>query len=197
MGLPMKWQMSQDSLFAILLRSPWWVSGAIALALGFTAYSLLPAEYKLVGSFSAAPFVVIACIAGWRTLRAPGAKRIGRTLDAVRAMSWTDFTRAMDEGFRRDGYEVTQLDGRGADFKLSKAFRVTLVNAKRWKVARTGIEPLRDLYAARELHSAHDCIYVTIGDVSDNARKFALDKNIRLFQGADIVRLLPTAGRGR
>ena len=28
----MKWEMNEKSLFAVLLRSPWWVSGAIAVA---------------------------------------------------------------------------------------------------------------------------------------------------------------------
>ena len=29
----MKWQMNENSLFAVLLRSPWWISFAIAGAL--------------------------------------------------------------------------------------------------------------------------------------------------------------------
>jgi restriction system protein len=38
----MKLKMNQNSLFAILLRSPWWVSGGIAAALFTAARIVLP-----------------------------------------------------------------------------------------------------------------------------------------------------------
>ncbi|MEN9329226.1 MAG: hypothetical protein RLZZ484_414, partial [Pseudomonadota bacterium] len=38
----MKWKMSDRSLFAVLLRSPWWVSFVLAAALALAASALLP-----------------------------------------------------------------------------------------------------------------------------------------------------------
>ncbi|MBN8509743.1 MAG: restriction endonuclease, partial [Burkholderiales bacterium] len=68
----MKLRMAENSLFAILLRSPWWVSLAIAAALALLARLLLPERFVAVGAFGAGfPFVVIAAIAAWRRLRAP------------------------------------------------------------------------------------------------------------------------------
>ena len=40
----MKFRMAPNSVFAVLLRSPWWVSLAIAAALALAAAALLPAD---------------------------------------------------------------------------------------------------------------------------------------------------------
>jgi restriction system protein len=105
-------------------------------------------------------------------------------------MQWGDFSAAIEDAFRRDGYAVSRLNGAAADFEMTKAGRVSLVSCKRWKVARTGIEPLRELDAARRAREAHECVYVAAGEVTDNARAFAAQKNIRLAQGAELARLL-------
>jgi len=192
----MKWEMNENSLFAILLRSPWWVSTAIGLTLGAIAYAALPAAYKTVGALAGLPFLGIGVMAGWQQFQAPSAKRIERTVTAVRALAWTEFAPAVEAGYRRDGYEVERLDLPGADFAIRKEWRTTLVSGKRWKVARTGIEPLRDLHSAKEARAAHDCVYFAIGDVTENARKFAADHRITLAGGAELARLLPGIGRG-
>ncbi|MCL4798517.1 MAG: restriction endonuclease [Burkholderiales bacterium] len=188
----MKLRMHENSLFAILLRSQWWISVAIALGVTIVASLFLPMEYA---AFAGVPFLVIGAVAGWRQLRAPSARRIERTVEAVRAMSWGDFSRVLEEAFQRDGYRVTRLEGAAADFELFKAGRRSIVGCKRWKVARLGVEPLRELYAARRAHDAHECIYVAVGEISDPARAFATEKNIRVMHGADLARLLPRIGR--
>ena len=158
---------------------------------------LLPEAYALYAIFVALPFLVIGCYAGWQQLRAPSAERIAATLESLRALSWDEFSAALEDAYRRDGYGVTRLNVAGADLELTKSARVTLVCGKRWKVARAGIEPLRDLDAARQAREAHECIYVAAGDITDNARAFAAEKNIRLLQGAELVKLLPGTKRPR
>jgi len=86
---------------------------------------------------------------------------------------------------------VGRLNVAGADLELTKAARVSLVGGKRWKVARAGIEPLKELDAARQSREAHECIYVTAGEITDNASAFAAGKNIRLMQGAELAKFLP------
>jgi restriction system protein len=183
----MKFQMHEKSLFAVLLRSPWWISIAIAAGLFVAARLVLPGDYAF---FVALPFLVIGAVAGWKQLRAPSAKRVAATLEAVRAMTWSDFSRALEDAFRRDGYTVSRMNGADADFEVTKAGRVALVSCKRWKVARTGIEPLRELYAAKRAREASECIYVAAGEITDNARRFATENNIRLAQGAELARLM-------
>ena len=191
----MKLRMSENSLFAVLLRSPWWISFAVAAGIAALAKAILPAIPIAYAVFAALPFLVIGAMAGWRQLRAPSAKRVANTLETVRAMSWSDFSVAMEDAFRRDGYSVTRLDAAAADFEMTKAGRKSLLACKRWKVARTGVDPLRDLHAAKDAREAQECIYVAVGEITDGARKFALEKKIRLVHGAELAKLLPRAGR--
>ncbi len=188
----MKLQMSRDSLFAFLLRSPWWVSGGIAAGLYAVAALWLPiSQSGFYAIFVALPFIVIGIYTAWQQLRAPGAARVAGTLEALRAMSWDEFSGAIEDVFRRDGYSVSRSGGAQADFELNKAGRVSLVGCKRWKAARTGIEPLRELDAAKRARDAHECIYIAAGEVTDNALAYAAEMKIRLLHGADLVKLLP------
>jgi restriction system protein len=185
--------MHKNSLFAVLLRSPWWISIAVAVGIGVLGRFALE-KFSLPGIYAVffgLPFFVIGCYAGWQQLRAPSAERIAATLESLRAMSWDEFSAALEGAFRRDGCIVTRPDAAGADLELVKSGRVTLVACKRWKVARTGIETLKELDAAREARAAHECILVAAGDITDNARAFAAEKNIQLLHGAGLVRLLP------
>jgi restriction system protein len=151
---------------------------------------LLPEAYALYGIFASLPFLVIGCYAGWQQLRAPSAARIAAALESMRALSWDAFSAALEDAYRRDGYSVTRLNISGADLELTKSGRVSLVGCKRWKVARTGIEPLRDLEAARQAREAQECIYVAAGEITDNARAYAADKKLRLLDGTELATLL-------
>ena len=181
----MKWKMAENSLFAILLRAQWWVSVLVAVGSFGALRLLLPDLYAAFGSL---PFAVIAVVAVWKQLRAPSSKRIAAGLEALRGKTWEEFARALEEGFRREGYSVKRAQG-AADFELEKAGRVSLVCARRWKASVTGVEPLRELAAAGEKRGAGECVYVCAGELSDNAKAFALEKRIRRVERAELVML--------
>jgi len=101
-----KFKMAENSLFAVLLRSPWWVSVAIAAGLALLAVALLPAEYRVVGAVSALPFVVIGAMAARRQWRLPSTAQVSHTLQAVGRMAWPEFARQLEEAFQRQGYTV-------------------------------------------------------------------------------------------
>jgi restriction system protein len=182
--------MAENSLFAILLRSAWWISVLVAAGIVLVSRIALPDKYFVFGAVAAVPFVVIACIALWRQLQKPSAARVATTLESVVAMNWKDFSAAMESAFRRDGYEVSRIDAAGADFEMRKEGRKTLVNCKRWKVGRTGVEPLRDLLIARDRREADEVVYVATGQVTEQAVRYAAEKRIRLMQGEDLALLL-------
>jgi restriction system protein len=192
----MKLKMAQNSLFAILLRSRWWVSFLAGAAMALVARIVAPAGYEGLAVFAAFPFVVIGCMAAWKQLRAPSPARVAQTLEAVRAMPWGEFSSALEEGFRRGGHEVTRLADAAADFELVKAGRTTLVSAKRWKAARLGIEPLRDLQAAVEKREAQGGLIVVLGDISDNALEFAKAQRIQLMQGSELAAIVALKRKG-
>ncbi|MGD9944970.1 MAG: restriction endonuclease [Burkholderiaceae bacterium] len=183
--------MAPNSLFAILLRSQWWISIAIAAVIAVLSQLLLPTGYVIVGAVAALPFLGIGLVRAWRQAQQPSAARISGTVAALGALGWSEFADLLEQGLRRDGYSVERLDGRSAaDFRLIKAGRISLMSGKRWKAARTGIEPLRELQAMADTGDAHDCIYVATGQITDQARRFAGKHRIRIFEGPQLAPLL-------
>jgi restriction system protein len=185
--------LNKNSLFAVLLRSPWWVSFAVAgVAIALSRLVVVKFDFhEFYSVFIGLPFLVIGVVAAWRQLRAPSAARTAETLEWLRSLGWDEFSAALEGAFRRDGYEVVRLNLSGADLELTKAGRVCLVGGKRWKVTRAGVEPLRALDAARQAREAHECIYVAAGNITDNARAFAAEKGIRLLHDAELASMLP------
>jgi restriction system protein len=184
--------MSKDSLFSILTRAPWWMSVAIAAASYAAVQLFLP---EIAAFFAALPFLVIAGYTGWRQFRAPSATSVDDILDKLRAMSWENFSAVINEAFRRDGYGVSEITDSTADLELRKSGRIVVVSCKRWKVAHTGIGPLRELYAAKRAHDAHECIYVAAGDFTANARAYATEKAIRLLNDTALGELVARVER--
>lgn len=182
----MKLKMHDNSLFAVLLRSPWWVSLLAALAVFGVVRLVLEAMYA---AFATLPLLVVSAVAAWRQLRAPSAEKVAAAMELLRSMNWDEFSVLLEEAFRREGYAVERLGGAQADFELLKDGRGSLVACKRWKAARTGVEPLRELQAAGEAREAGECLYVLAGDLSEQARRFALQNRIRLVEGAELARL--------
>jgi restriction system protein len=180
----MKLTLHPNSLFAILLRSRWWVS--ILLALG--VFGALRIFFEPgIAVFAALPFAAIGTYAAWQQLKRPGAKRVAATLERARALPWDGFCAALEAGFRREGYGVSR---NGDELELTRAGRVTLVACKRWKAVRTGVEPLREFDAATRERGAQERVYVAAGEVTDTARAFAAQKQIRLLQEEELAKLL-------
>jgi len=183
----MKFRMHENSLFAILLRSRWWISFALAVGLFLVVRLFIPETYAIVVPV---PFLVIGCIAAWRQLRVPGAGRIAERMEALRAMSWRDFSDALEGAYRREGYVVRRLGRGAADLELTRDGQRTLVSAKRWKVARAGVEPLRELAAADAGGEVAARVFVAASEVTEQARAFAAGHGIRILEGAELAALL-------
>ena len=185
----MKFKMAPNSLFAVLLRSPWWISILIAIVFAGASKALLPDEYWIFGAMGGFPMLAIGCIALWQQLQAPSAKKTEAILNAVSAMSWRDFANALEQAWQRDGYTVQRAEG-AADFVLTRQGKTAVVAAKRWKAAKPGVEALQDLHAAMQARGASECQYVTLGTLSDNAQRFARTHQVKLVQPDALVLLL-------
>lgn len=185
----MKFKMAPNSLFAVLLRSPWWISMLVALVLAAAAFALLPEQYRVLGAMGGFPFFVIGLIALWQQMRLPSAARSEEILGAVGSMNWPEFARLLEEGFGRQGYRVERLQG-AADFALTREGGTTLVAARRWKAARHGEESLKALQDAAQARGAGKCLYVTTGELSSQAQGFAKRHQVQLMQGPALAFLL-------
>src|SRR5215207_1867976 len=182
-----KLEMAKNSLFAILLRSPWWISAGIATAVGLVSVALLPAEYRAVGAFGGLPFAVIAVVAARRQWHLPSAARIAETQSAVATMAWPAFAALLEQSFRRDGYAVEPGGSAAADFALERQGRLVLVCAKRWKSARTGLEALRALQVARDAGDATDALYIGLGELFFLTHTATTENRIEVWHVAELA----------
>ena len=100
----MRLKMKENSLFAVLLRSPWWISFLVSAIIGVVAMLAMPLEYRALAIFSGGPFFIIGCMAAWRQWRTPSATKVvwlrnGKPIHAVNVAidcarfltKWSDF----------------------------------------------------------------------------------------------------------
>jgi restriction system protein len=186
----MRLKMAPNSLFAILLRSPWWTSAGIAVAMGLVGAALLPERFRVFGALSGLPFAVIGAIAAVRQWHLPSAARVAKTRQALQAMAWPAFAALLEQAFRRDGYTVQRGQTASVDFELVRRGRRMLVSARRWKSARTGQEVLRALQTARGEVDASDALYIGLGELSDTARPFAAQHRIAIWHAPELAQAL-------
>ena len=185
----MSFKLPPNSLFAILLRSPWWGSLSIAFVLAFFGQFLSKENFALFIVPAMIPFVGISLWVGWKQWQLPSSAQVEATLVAVAAMPWRDFSEAMSQAYQREGYEVKPASG-AADLVVEKGGRKSLISCKRWKAASHGLEPLRELKAMRQAEVANEAVYVTLGEIQQAAREFAEEHGIVLLQGEALARFL-------
>jgi len=77
------------------------------------------------------------------------------------AHGWEDFRNAVEAGYRREGYEVRRSPARTRTSSLPRRPHVAR-RVPALRVARTGIEPLRQLHAAAASANAHECLYLCV-----------------------------------
>lgn len=189
----MKFRMAPNSLFAILLRQPWWVSLLIAILFAGACFALLPAGAAPFGAVGALPFVGLALVAFKRQWGKPSASRVEATATALATLSWEAFRKLLEQAYAREGWEVERLSG-AADLRLRKSGKQVLVVARRWKAARQGEDALQALRGAMVAFDCESALFVALGDISPNARRLAGGYRITLVQAealAQLVRGLP------
>ena len=186
----MKFKMHERSLFASLLRLPWWVSLVIGVLIALLSRLTLKGDFLIFGVTMSLPFVVIAAIGLRRQWQAPGAARIEAVLSAVQAMSWREFSALVEAALVRDGFAVMPVSLPAADFEIMQGVSVALVSCKRWKAANQGVAPLQDLAALREARGAGEAIYISVAPVTGNAQAYASGQRMRLINGAGLAQLL-------
>lgn len=185
--------MAPNSLFAILLRSRWWLSFALAGVVTLLCMALLPANIAPFGVLAATPLWIVGGIAAWRQLRAPSPAQVERLLEACANQAWRDFAQQLESAWRAEGYAVQAVNEGVVDFRLERAGQTTLVSARRWKAALHGVEPLRALQAARTRQSAAAAVYVALQPLGENAALYARDQQLVVLSDQALATLLGKA----
>jgi restriction system protein len=182
-------KMAQNSLFSILMRSPWWISVAIGFAFVGISKLVLPDAYWIFGAFGSLAFFVIGIMAFFKQWKLPSADRVSQVTEKVANLSWKDFSEKLERSFVHDGYAVKRIEG-AADFVVTKNGRVGIVCAKRWKAAQQSEEIVQALYSAKETYGAADCTIITLGLLSEKAKRFADAHRVDVMQGPGIAQLM-------
>lgn len=178
------------TLFSILLEQPWWISALAGVAL----FGIAQLAFPPVAPFVALPFVVLAAFVGFKQMRGVSPDAAAARIKAVREMPWEAFSAVVVNGYRKQGYEVAPSAKAGFDFTLTKNSRVTLLQCRRWKVARLGAGPLEELAAAISREDAYNGVCICAGEVSAKARGYAAERPITLTTGAELAILVGAVG---
>jgi len=178
----MAFKVAENSLFAVLLRSPWWYSVLIGLA--FIAFSLVifNGQYVALGVFAAIPFFGIAAFSGHKQSLKPSRSRIIEVDQQARKMSAGQIADKIAQRYIEERYDSHPFDGKAAEQILTRGRHKIVLCSKRFKVGNTGIEPLKLLVSAGEKIEATGYLNVTLGEISAAARDYAEKNNIELIQ---------------
>ena len=102
----MKFKMAPNSLFAILLRNPWWCSFVLVAVICAVSAALLPKEVVVFGVIGAFPFVVTGGVALKRQWNKPSTAAVEADMARIAGLSWRDFSRELEAKFAAQGYEI-------------------------------------------------------------------------------------------
>jgi restriction system protein len=176
----MKFKMAENSLFAILMRNPWWISLLIVIVFSLLCLAILPKNLVIFGIMGTFPFFITGIVAFKRQWGKPSAAVQEAELTRLYTLSWRDFSAELEAKFVKQGYQVERLKTGVADFKLEKNGNITLVAAKRYKAATHGLEALQALVTQQEAQAADKAMYVCLSPVTAQAAKFAKEKGVVL-----------------
>ncbi|HEU6455565.1 MAG TPA: restriction endonuclease [Roseateles sp.] len=214
-----------EDLIELVALLPWWAG----VALGLSSYLLLhhvavqPITIVPAGQMGAMvtqglwkglatagqyvmPVICLAAagVSAWRRKMRRGlvADVVGsQGHDVLDGMSWREFELLVGEGFRLQGYHVTEKGGGGpdggVDLVLSRPGRngaeKFLVQCKQWRALKVGVDVVRELYGVMAARGAAGGFVVTSGRFTDEAVRFASGRNLTLMDGPKVFSLIRQA----
>lgn len=182
--------MAENSLFAVLMRSRWWISFAICAAVVLISLAVFPKDISPFAALGAFPFFIVGCIACYKQLRAPSPARLEQIQQVIAEQSWADFSTQLQTAWQAEGYEVQRLSQPGADLLLRRNGQTSVVSARRWKAATHGLEPLRELQAAQTRLQADQSVYVALQPLGENAASWAAKQQVVVLDAHGIATLI-------
>jgi len=187
------------------LELPWWLGVGLAAAgyvlLGWVVPSLAGAHSLLKPLVAAAQasaalvallFVALAARSLLFSYRRRRALDLETSLATLRALPRERFAQFMAAAFRSEGYEVSApaSDDSRIDAVLTRDTERLVVQHRHWRNATIGAATLHELYDSLPRESASGCVFVTTGDYTPEALRFAAGKPVRLIAGRELERML-------
>ena len=156
-------------------------------------------QYVLPLAFSVAAIVSLVKRSRRRQLYVNTQSR--NTVSALHEMDWHDFERLVEEFYRRKGFLVTRdsVDGPdgGIDLILHRDRETYLVQCKKWKAYKIGVQQVREFYGIITARGAAGGYFVTSGTYTDDAKAFANGTNLELIDGVKLRWMIATTQNGQ
>jgi len=186
----------RSSIVDDLVLLPWWVSAALA----GIAYLALPAilpppivKGGIVGIVSLG-LLAIAAISALRALKTAHMLKRQTGIESLRALPWKRFEDLLGEVYRRQGYQVEETLGGGADGGVDLLLRydseVTLVQCKRWSGKPVPVGVVREIYGILTDRRASAAKVVATTSFTPDAVAFARGKPIELVDSTKLLNLV-------
>lgn len=116
------------------------------------------------------------------------------SLQTIRNLSWQEFELLIGEAYRRQGYKVLERGGSapdgGVDLVLTKEGHKAIVQCKHWAAYTVRVSMIREAFGVMISEAADECIFVTSGRFTKDARRFAMGKPIQLIDRDQLAALL-------
>lgn len=202
---------NNKSILNLLVEAPWWVSvtfsGVSYIVLKFIVPAINIQQdlthafiYGLVKALPMlAPIIAIvllipAPVSLFNSMRKRRLFDKQESIDTVRNLNWKEFEELVGEAYRRQGYTVFENSGAGPDggidLTLKKDGELIIVQCKRWRNVKVGVDKVRELYGVQVSNNANRSILMTSGFFTQEAQNFAADKSIDMVDGSQLLELI-------
>jgi restriction system protein len=173
-----------------LVLAPWWVS----LVLAAIAYVVLGKVMQILVLPVCFLLISIAVISALRTWRNRLVLDHQTSLDSLRQLHSKWFEDLLGEAYRRQGYQVTETIGGGADggvdLVLRRDGKVTIVQCKRWRGKPVPVQTVRELYGVMVDRRADSAKLVATTKFTSEGLAFARGKSIELVDSGALLQLI-------
>lgn len=190
------------SILVSLMYAPWWVSVALSAVLYFIVVPIFSGNqsspFNMVFVSFAKMFsgllLFVALIAWLRGLKRSRLLDRQRNLDSIRSLSWRQFESLLAEYYQRSGYHVEENhtagpDG-GIDLNLYRNGERHLVQCKQYRKSKVSVSVVREMYGVLVSENATSMTIVSSGKFTQEAKKFAEGKPLRLIAGDELTQMV-------
>jgi restriction system protein len=211
-----------EDLIKISSRLPWWGGASLALIsyLCLHAYASRPpiritnpgemgpavanmmytslaqfGQYILPLAFGMGSLV--SAFYAWKQKKLYNRVAAGPARESLATMNWSNFERLISEFYQRRGYSVSRVGGNGpdggVDLQMRKEGGIYLVQCKHWKTYKVGVQQVREFYGVMASRGVAGGYFVTSGQYTNDAIRFAAGTNLELVDGTKLQRMIHAA----
>ena len=194
-----------DLLAMIFRIVPPWVSIPVAIV-GFLVIASLSPRFTgplaslngvtaLFGMIFGCIFALVCLAAGFKAWQMRQRQQAFLTehvdIGWLNKLSWQAFEHQVAEVYRQEGFDVEETGGGGSDggidLILHRNGQKSVVQCKRWKTYKVGVQPIRELFGVMAAERADRAIFITSGIYTNEALQFAEGKPLELVDGAQFA----------